>query len=379
MKPIKEITIFSNGDSDKISTWSNVPFFFTQTLISKNIKVNRIDLSPSPVLLKIYNKTIYRLIRKIFKNTTYDYFRSYIHFLDIRRRIKLAISKYPNADVNIFLTFSFASINLSSSPSVLFGDWTYDHYFKYFEKRQPDFLERSSIKREDTMIEGVTLVFPLFPSVAEYMKNHYKNKNIHYLGNVINSIYEPSEEVILEKKSKSHALLFIGNKKYHEGAVVLISAFKLLKIEFPDLTLNIIGMIDSDFTELPADVQCYGYLDKAKESDRLLYYSLLENAKICINTTPKWGAFSASLEAMYFYIPIIVAPYTEFITTFGKDISFGTYCEDNEPDKLKYLIRKILVCQTYKELCLNAHNSVKEFTWGSYIDKILAYIGKVSD
>ncbi|GBU07133.1 hypothetical protein AwDysgo_04640 [Bacteroidales bacterium] len=57
MKKIKEITLFTNGDSNDLSVFSNVPYFFAQTLISKGIKVNRVDIGISkkmenPIFLK---------------------------------------------------------------------------------------------------------------------------------------------------------------------------------------------------------------------------------------------------------------------------------------------------------------------------------------
>ena len=52
-------------------------------------------------------------------------------------------------------------------------------------------------------------------------------------------------------------------------------------------------------------------------------YEPFKKAKVFINTTPKWAAFSASIEAMYFYIPVVVTPYDEFTKTFGEHIEFG--------------------------------------------------------
>jgi hypothetical protein len=187
METPKEVTVYTNGDSSKLSTWSNVPFLFTETLMQKGINVNRVDLSPSPVLNKFWNKTFGRVLRRVYKNTDYDYFRSLVHFLDVRRRIKRAINQYANSEANIFLTFSFSSVGLAQKPSIQFCDWTYDYYFKRFISRKPDMLEKWCINREDSQIEGTDLVLPLYPVVAEYMKSRYKNKNIIYLGNVINS------------------------------------------------------------------------------------------------------------------------------------------------------------------------------------------------
>jgi glycosyltransferase involved in cell wall biosynthesis len=374
MKNVREVTVFTNGDSSNINTWSNVPFFFTETLITKGIKVNRVDMSPSLILEEFFNKTIYRLIKKIIKHTTYDYFRSYIHFINVRSRIKKAIKQYPNSDANIFLTFSFSSAGMTNKPSVLFGDWTYQHYCSYFLDRKPDFLERKSIKRENSQIEKSDLIFPLFPKVAKYMKEEYTNKRIYYLGNVINSLSEAPENEIVGFKEKSDSLLFVGSEKYMEGANTLIKAFRNLKQSYPNLSLHIIGMTKANFKDLPEDVNCYGYLEKGKDTHRELYYKLFREAKMFINTTPKWGAFSATIEAMCFYNPIIVSPYDEFVETFGRDINFGFYCEENSEKVLQKKIIDILNSTSYNSLCCNSHSSVKEFTWNNYIDKLIKKI-----
>jgi len=67
MSKIKELTIFTSGDSGKISTWSNIPYFFTQTLLSKGIKINRVNISPSIFFSKFFNLTIYLVIKKSIK------------------------------------------------------------------------------------------------------------------------------------------------------------------------------------------------------------------------------------------------------------------------------------------------------------------------
>jgi hypothetical protein len=122
-RKITEITVFTNGDSSKISTWSNIPYFFTETLMAKGIKVNRVDLS-TPVTNKIFNITILNVLKIIYKHTTYDYFRTFIHFMNVRYMIKKALKKFSNADINLFLTFSFSSIGLTQKPTVLLCDWT---------------------------------------------------------------------------------------------------------------------------------------------------------------------------------------------------------------------------------------------------------------
>ena len=49
------------------------------------------------------------------------------------------------------------------------------------------------------------------------MKEKYSNRNIYYLGNVINAVEEPRrEDLVLKQESK--VLLFIGRATYIESA-----------------------------------------------------------------------------------------------------------------------------------------------------------------
>ncbi|GBU07134.1 hypothetical protein AwDysgo_04650 [Bacteroidales bacterium] len=205
------------------------------------------------------------------------------------------------------------------------------------------------------------------------MKEQYSNKNINYIGNVINAMEQPSKANITAQKNKSNKLLFIGNKAYKEGAECLIKSFASLKAHYYDLTLDIIGMQESDFTELPQGVCCHGYLNKGNENDLNIFYELMRESKIFINTTPKWGAFSATLEAMYFYTPIIISPYKEFIETFGPHIDFGYFCELNQTVLLTENIKIILDLpyEKFDKLCVNAHSAVADYSWANYIDKFL--------
>lgn len=41
----KEVIFFTKGDSADISTWSNVPYFFTRTLEEKGVTVHRVNMT----------------------------------------------------------------------------------------------------------------------------------------------------------------------------------------------------------------------------------------------------------------------------------------------------------------------------------------------
>jgi glycosyltransferase involved in cell wall biosynthesis len=372
---MNEVIVFTNGDSSKLSTWSNVPYCFTETLIRKGVRVHRVDINPNPRLRRLFNRYVMRVIRWFAPQTTYDYFRSIIHYMDVRHRIEDAIEQFPDADHHIFLTFSFSSAGLSKVTRLHFGDWTYDHHIRYFKDRKPDFFERRSIAREDACIQSSDLIFPLFPRVEKYMIDRYHHPETHYLGNVINAVVGPDDEAdIIRQRMSARRILFIGKDRYIEGARKLIEAFSLLKPVMPDLRLDIVGMGVWHFGTLPEGVHCHGYLDKGHPEQRALYYDLIRQARVFVNTTPRWGAFSATVEAMYMYLPVVVTPYGEFTETFSKAIDFGYYCPENRSDLIAAAVSQVFESSDYPDMCRQAHKAVESYSWDSYIEQLMSSV-----
>jgi glycosyltransferase involved in cell wall biosynthesis len=118
-------------------------------------------------------------------------------------------------------------------------------------------------------------------------------------------------------------------------------------------------------------------LDKADRIQQNLYYSLLKEAKVFVNTTPQWGGFSAMIEAMHFYVPVVITPYGECVTCFGKKIEFGYYVENNSVEELCCRLRAILGHMSYESLCRSAHEAVKGHTWNAFVDQMLQHIDLV--
>lgn len=373
MKKIRDVTVYTVGDSSDIRTWSNVPYFFTETLKKKGIQVNRVNLAP-PAPVVFVGRVLWKFIGLFYRNRSYTELRSLPYFLLARWKIRKALRQYPAAEADIFITFSFSSVGMSQRPIIQFCDWTFDYQVRHFERREPDRLEQGCIRREDAQIEGSNLVVSLFPGVAKYMQGRYRNENILYLGNVVNASLQANAEQSIALKVGSQSIVFIGKEKYQAGAQALIAAFRMMRAQFPALSVDIIGMKASDFAEIPEGVRCHGVLDKGNAAEGDLFYSILSRARMFVNTTPNWGGFSASLEAMYFYTPVVVTPYGEFLETFGPEINFGRYCSDASVETLCAQIESILVHPSYDALCLRAHEAVRDFTWDAYTDKFLEAI-----
>lgn len=364
---IREVIVFGEqGEPRALKTFSNVPYFLVQSLEQQGILVHTVNLSIREWWQRIARRIFDNLVNRTGK-TEVSYYRSKWHAAVNKVKIRKAIQRYPTADAFIFTSFSFSTADISDKPTFLFCDWDLPHFFQYLLEREPQPNERKMVDRQKVCIEAATAVFVLFPAVAARMQAHYRQPNMYYLGNVVNHLREPLPEQVSRKKANQQ-LLFIGNARYLNGFLRLLDAFRELKPHIPELQLHAIGISGKDLAEVPADVYLHGYLDKDRSEDREKYYELLNQSTIFINTHPKWAAFSATLEAMYFYTPIIVTDYEEFRYTFGNNIGFGHLY--NEDDSLADHIRAILGHPDYDRLSQAAHRAAKVHNWPDWVAKM---------
>lgn len=394
---MKDILFFTNGDANNANVWSNVPYCFSHALEDKGVKVHRIDFSMNPAFVKFYDLGLRRILDGLtLKKLRFPYLRTtrlFKYFAE--KKIRKAIQNNPQADLCLFMGYGFYN-KWNQTPSLLFSDWTTEMDIQ--KKRKPNFLEKRIIQQEEEAINNAQYVISLFPVCCEEMKRKYPKANIHFLGgNVINDLLNKSlvsrsriqvsndntdntiiVEDLIETKSKSKKLLFIGRKTtYLEAAKKLIEAYKLLKEEelYRELELDIVGCSASDFDSLPDGVACYGFLNKSDERDRKVYYDLLLGAKVLVNANPKWGAFSSTVEAMYYYTPVIVSPYQDFVKNFGEEIDFGVYNQDFTAESIATDIKSVINSNNYTEMCIFAHENVKTYTWGNYVELVFELIG----
>ncbi|MDZ4664862.1 MAG: glycosyltransferase [Bacteroidota bacterium] len=374
MAEVKEITVFSVGDSTNLKTWSNVPYFFTKTLELKGYKVNRVNIEENETLFNLYKYTAFAFLKLIYRNSNHTYFRSKLNYILTNKKISNALETYSNTGAAIFLTFSFTVPENFKKKVISFGDWTYLYYISTFLDRKQKWFERSCLEREKQHIEKADLVLGLFPLSTTFIRKNYSNTNVHYLGNVINSNFELNKEKILETKQNSQKLLFIGNEKYLQGAMELIETFKKIKSIYPDLELHFIGINKEDTKLEYPSIFYHGYLNKSVTSENERYYKLLSEALVITNSTKDWGGFSSTTEAMYFYTPVITRPYDEFTETYGSAIDFGYFIDEN--NTLITCIEKMLKNSKEEQiqLMMAAHKSAKDFTWSNYIDKLMGLI-----
>jgi glycosyltransferase involved in cell wall biosynthesis len=372
---VKEITVFTVGDANQIRTWSNVPYFFTKSLEEKGVKINRVNIEENKLFSLLYKYSVYAILKIIYPNSNHNYFRSGLNYFLTNRKIKRATKTYSTSDLFLSLTYSFHIY--PGVKTALFSDWSYSYYIENFLKRKPYWFEKKALQRETKHINEADLVLSLFPRSFEFLKRNSQNKNIFYLGNVINANHKVDKEKLFASKIKSNVVLFIGNKKYLKGAQELADTFLKLNNDQKDAVLHLIGLDKEDIGVSSPKIICHGYLDKGVDSQNNEYYELLSKAKVIVNSNPGWGAFSAMTEAMYYYTPVITTRYEEFTETYGNEISFGYYVKSDSSDELRTALEKIFSCtdDEYIQMMNNAHEQVKEFTWENYSDKFLKLLG----
>jgi len=412
---MKKIIFICSGDSKDASTWSNIPYCFSNCLERKGIELIRLNTLAPNWISNFYNYFIRKVLNVCTGKEAVYFGRTRFRKVLTDIKIKNVVKKHSDADFCIFINCQYYN-KYNSIPSLVFFDWSFEYELRKRRNIEPNFFQKRNCNQEREALTHADIVVSMFKVCAEEMNQMYPEANIQFIGgNVINDLsglrlkrkdqcvmskddtgnnknkqitsdslhltpytLHSSKEIIvedlIETKSNSKKLLFIGRKTtYLEAAKKLIEAYKILKQEegYKDLSLDIVGCSASDFDSLPEGVTCYGFLNKSDERDRKIYYDLLLNAKVLVNANPNWGAYSSTIEAMYFYTPVIVSPYKDFVEEFGTNIGFGIYNMEFSEKSLASNIEKIITDKEYKKSCICSHERVKDYSWDNYADKLL--------
>lgn len=379
---IKRIAIFTVGNCDDVRVFSGFPYFFVKNLENKNFELLKFDISPNKLLSKFFNSTITRILNSAYKNlfynkNYYDYSRSFLNSILINRRIKKIIRNQKDIDLIIFLTYSFSAHKYTNIPIVLFSDDTFDKCINVFSERKPNILEKIHVNKEKNNINNADLTVAFFPELKEFIEQNYNPKRIIYTGKVIN-LYDVSlnEENVINNKLLKHDLLFIGRKHYIDGCEILIDAFLQLPNSIKDkYTLHIVGLNENNFKDRElsnCNIKFYGRLNKDNNDEYELYKNLLSDARLFINPFRLGGTYLTSIEAMYFYTPIIVFPFKGINDVFGEEINnCGVFLKEYSTNEINNEIISLLEDeQKWKDAAINSHKLVSSFTWEKVINDI---------
>lgn len=374
-----KILFLTLGDAESPNTWSNVPYFFMNSLKGAGgNEIVPIDISKFSWRYSLGLKMVEQFLKVVRRiapgNPTYMACRTGLYQKAVEKNIKKAIGEHEDADCLLSTNFSHGGALLCSKKTCIFCDWTIDYLIEVMQQRVPGILERKSIERQRTEIEAADYVITLFPDVQEYMEKKY-NRKVYYLGNVINSeIRDFNADELIGKKHHGN-YLFVGAKKYIQSAVSLCECItKYNESHGTNIEVDIIGLKTSEAAIFESkNVHCYGYLSKGNIDQANRYYDLLMHAKAIVNVTKNWNGMSSLIEAMYYETPIIVSVNPNLSKTFGKRFDGGLYCADDTNAELYSKIEKMenLELEQYRDMCLCAHDAVKDFTWRKYAENVI--------
>jgi len=366
-----KILFCTTAPSKNYKSWSNIPYLLHRNLEKRGYVVENYVMWEVEPFKTVVNLPI-RVLNKYFKlGTTYFYVRTPVHFFFTYIYSRWIGLMSTNQDVMVVQGFSYPLRNKKNRQIVL-GDWPSEYLFEKFLRRQPSWLERKSIDRENAVIEAADAVITLFPGVREYMLRKYKNKNIYCFGNVVNVddyVVPPSD--IRERKLNSKRFVFVGQPFYLPGALELIAAARSLRQQGFECEVDIIGIEPSMLGFEYEWLKVHGYLDKANPTDKERYYELLSNARLFVNTTPGWSGFQALLEAMYFHNPILVRP-NEILTSYFPNLKMVAYIlEETGPSLESMLVENIANSSQFEKMSDAAREAVNSSTWNNFTAKLM--------
>ncbi len=373
----REITVLSIGDPRKISTWSNVPFFFAKHLEEAGCTVHHADIGPKRWLQVPYD-LLFKVLGQLGLRTEHRFFRSKLNAVLTERCIERGLKEHSSS-LPVFMTYSFGAQKLNR-PYVLFSDRTFAHHIEYFHDRPPNLLERKCAKREESNMHSAAMIVSLFPEMADKLTAKHGDR-VKYFGNVVNlPAGEPIGEEELTQNWHARQILFIGKAHYKNGLIRLIKAINQLnKNRVDPFHVNVIGLRKRDVPHLSTEqVTFYGYLNKANKQEYDQYTQLLRSAFLFVNPNPRWASFSASCEALFMSTPLIIPPYSEFTQTFGFEEPSWSYLHSDEQNDLIQLIQRLGEDHDlWIDKARSARSRVADFTWPAYVQKVLLEIDQM--
>jgi glycosyltransferase involved in cell wall biosynthesis len=370
-KTTVEINLFTFGDSADISTWSNLPYFFSKALIAKGVRLNRINLYPT-------EDPVYRGYRAFFKrcaaaaarcgiNLSVEPYRDLVSIRLIDRKIKREIRNHPRAEANVFLTFTFSSYLWSRTPAVNYCDETYAHYLQD-TGRSATRKDRHLIAREDNILTNASWIFTTGQGCAEFIHRRHPSKHVQRLPfgiNLDDVTTEDGDQIIAEKR-RNKSILFIGMGKKKRGIDVLIDAFKRFNRENGEAyTLHIVGLPPEEAESGGPNIRGYGYLNKHDSRQFAIYRHLLKTARLFVMPMQEGPLPGVILEAGLMYTPVIITDIWNVSNVIQHDVNGLLVARPSAADFADRMHVLANDDGTWERIARNAHGMTQRFSWNN--------------
>jgi glycosyltransferase involved in cell wall biosynthesis len=373
---VLRVHLFSIGDPQNINTWSNVPYFFFQALEKKGVKVLGFNVIPEKRLSYRIARFLVSLWRR-FAGSSHDeptFFRNrLIHWL-ARRNLQRLSRRYPEADVNLFFTFTFSSYRSSRTPVVYYCDRTYEHYLEE-RGRKVTARDRRFIETERVNLERAALVLTLNQPCCDFVRTHYRPDSVHRLKAGINletlGVGDPVRLIAIKERWKN--ILFIGRNAEMRGVDILISAFRIFTAENGnDFKLHIVGVTREELRDCWHEkIELYPYLRKDDPRDLSIYKELLETSRLFVVPMRRGPLPGVIREAHWACTPVIISNVSNASERVSHEQN-GILVDSLKPEDFAYqMTRLIRDGKRWREMAMEAHLSVSQNTWDATASEFL--------
>lgn len=368
-----KINVFALGESTDVNFWSCLPFYLCAAL-ERRATLRRINLLlPKP-------STAYSVLRRVAPRlwqsfaASHEYtFRNRRRCYLINREIARMSGKFKDADLDLFLTFSFSSYPTSRAPVVHYCDRTYEHYLEENGFRQAP-RDRYFIEQEKENLRNAFCVFVTNQLCRDFIRQRYGIDNVVLVPAGINvettSVADPDR--LIKEKLQSKDVLFIAREAYRRGVDIAVDAFRLAAQNKKEWRLHIVGVRPDEVGAEDERIKVYGYLRKDVPADRVVYDDLFRRARVFVCPVrmgqPPTGAIR---EAQAMCTPVVLSDVSDGpeLVTHGYN---GLLTDSLKPEAFAHCMTQLVENDTmWSKLALGAHQSIRERTWDKTVSELI--------
>ena len=373
------VNLFTYGDALDLNTWSNLPYYFRRALLARDVRVQPIDLTPSTLALTGIGglSDLRARAASLFgHDRATDVFRTKASYWLVHRNVRSAVRQHADADVNVFMTFSFSSYRYSPVPVIHYCDRTYEQHLED-RGRAVASADRAFIQVERSNLEHAALVLTTSVVCRDFIRARYTAKRVEHLkaGLNVEPIHIDAPSLIAQKEASKH-ILFIGRGAHKRGVDILIDAFTMFnQRQGGTYTLHIVGI---GLQELPVrlqtardDIRFYGYLDRTVAEQGQRYDQLMKSARLFVFPTRPGPIAGVIREAQLNCTPVIISGVPGTSERVAHD-SNGIVARTLAPEEFAHHMGALVSDPPrWRRFALNAHLSIRDGTWSASVDRFL--------
>jgi glycosyltransferase involved in cell wall biosynthesis len=372
------INLFTDGDSTDLNTWSGLPYYFHRNLLASSVDVRPFDLNPENARYPIFSRLMIlrqRALQTLRSEESWDHSRSRSFHLLVNRRLRSIAEQHDDADLNLFLTFTFSTYPYAPVPVVHYCDRTYEHYLEDIG-RTPTRKDRVFIDIERRNIENAALVLTTGKLCADFIKSRYNARRVFCLrpgARTDVQVLDPGS--LIAEKENSTDILFIGRGAHKRGVDILISAFNMFNERNGGaFTLHLVGVQPNELPEElrgGSNIKFYGFLDRTVPEDLQRYNRLLSSAKLFVMPM-RPGPFPGVIKEVQFQCtPVIVSGMHGLSETLidGHD---SILVDSLEPQAFAVQMERLVKdASAWRQLALKGHLARRNCTWSNTMGEFM--------